>query len=521
MMKLANRVYIVTLVLLTFVFAISAQNVPNNARSERDNRNTAPTVGTGGPVGGPTGLFTVYDGQTLRRGEFTFSVAFSNYDRDPGNADILDVPFSFQVGLTDNFELFLGTDIYRYVKINSPRNLSSFYLPNSRVFVNGAFQSGPAIILAPSGPGNGPFENRAVFRPIGAQPFIQYPFVGGTAGNFGLQFSGPAFGFPAGTNALLGPPTSGGNGADNFPGIGSVYGSILPGFALQTICSSGAATCPQIAQAPSVFTLAPTYLPDAPFINRTFGESNFNNITVGGKWRFTDINSAIGAGVVAYYRYHWDRADDFEGFNQLQRGSGPGGNRGDIGVVLFADARLASWANLSGNIGYNWNSSVKGDFPGGRFTLLDRPDELLSSIGVDFPINKYLQPIFEFRALQYVGGRTPNAFENHPMDALAGFRVFPTRYLGFSFAYRWHANEQDAESFDDDGPLVSNTAFIPCNLSPSTACAPVTRLTTYRGAPPGFQLSENPHGWMIQAFAGRRKPRQGDVINIPANVTAL
>jgi hypothetical protein len=70
-------------------------------RSADDPRNTAPTVGTGGPPGGPTGLFTIYDGQTLRRGEFTFSAAYSNYDRDPGNVDISEVPVSFQIGLSD------------------------------------------------------------------------------------------------------------------------------------------------------------------------------------------------------------------------------------------------------------------------------------------------------------------------------------------------------------------------------------------------------------------------------------
>ena len=118
-----------------------------------------------------------------------------------------------------------------------------------------------------------------------------------------------------------------------------------------------------------------------------------------------------------------DSASDFSGFNQLQRGASPGGNRGDIGLTFFADARLAKWVNLSGNVGYNYNSSVKGDFPGGKFTLLDRPDELLLSGGVDFPVNKHFQPIFEFRSLKYIGGRTPNVFENNPMDAIAGFRI--------------------------------------------------------------------------------------------------
>src|SRR5262245_1123366 len=98
-MKLAYRAYAVTLLLLTLVLAAAAQ-VPRtsgttetydkNARSAKDDRNIAPTVGTGGVVGGPTGLFTVYDGQTLRKGEWTLSAAWSNYDRDPGNVDITD-----------------------------------------------------------------------------------------------------------------------------------------------------------------------------------------------------------------------------------------------------------------------------------------------------------------------------------------------------------------------------------------------------------------------------------------------
>lgn len=37
--------------------------------------------------GGPAGLFTVFDDAMLRKGEFTFSLAYSNFDRDPGNID--------------------------------------------------------------------------------------------------------------------------------------------------------------------------------------------------------------------------------------------------------------------------------------------------------------------------------------------------------------------------------------------------------------------------------------------------
>jgi len=80
------------------------------------------------------GLFTIYDGDTIRRGEFTFSVAYSNYDRDPGNVDIVVTPTSFNVGLNDHVELFYKTEGYRGIHVNSPQNLSSFYLPNSQLF---------------------------------------------------------------------------------------------------------------------------------------------------------------------------------------------------------------------------------------------------------------------------------------------------------------------------------------------------------------------------------------------------
>jgi hypothetical protein len=34
------------------------------------------------PIGGPVDFFTVYDGTTLKKGEFTFSEAYRNYDED-------------------------------------------------------------------------------------------------------------------------------------------------------------------------------------------------------------------------------------------------------------------------------------------------------------------------------------------------------------------------------------------------------------------------------------------------------
>jgi len=507
-MKLATRAYVITLLLLTLVFTATAQNL----RSAKDPRNTAPTVGGGGATGGPTGLFTVYDGETLRKGEYTLSFAISNYDRDPGNIDFTTVPLSFQIGLTDNIELFFGTEAYRGVKVNSPRNLSSFYLPNSQFRTATGFQSGGAIVLAPRGPGASQFANVAIYRPPGA-PFVAFPFVGGNAGTFGLSFpSGPTFGFPAGTNATLGAVATSG-GADLFPGIGSVFGSILPGIVLATVCQTGT-TCLPAATVPTVFTVAPSYNNDVPFINRTYGESNFNYYDIGAKVRLTDINDPVSYGFTVSYRYYPDRATSAGGFNMMQRGAGPGSNRGDISVGAFGGARLAKWANLSANLEYVYTTKVKGDFPGGTFRILDRGDEVRSSIGVDFPVNKYFQPIAEVRSVQYVGGRTPNAFENDPIDLLFGARIFARRWIGFGFAYRYHTNQQDDDSFDD----TSRTATATIRTGPTTSQTIQTNIT---GRPTGFQPSSDPHGYIAQFFVGRRDRRQDEIVNVPADVTSV
>ncbi|CAN5746909.1 hypothetical protein BH20ACI4_BH20ACI4_09830 [soil metagenome] len=478
-MKLANRAFIIALTMLAMVFTMSAQTL----RSDKDDRNIAPTVGTGGPPGGPTGLFTVYDGQTLRRGEYTFSIAYSNFDRDPGDVDIVEVPVSFQIGLNDYLELFFNTDAYRAVKVNSPRNLSGFYLPNS----NAGF-SFPAIVMGTTA------NQSAVFRPGGRQPFVQFPFIGGR-------------GFV--TFPTLGTPSGGGNGASNYPLIGSPFGGILPGVVLQTaIFGTG--------QAPTSFTIAPSYLNDAPFINRTYGESSFSTFTVGAKIRFTGPNNPVGAGVIPFYRFYADKPDDFSGFNQLQRGASPGSKRGDFGAIFFADARVRKWANVSGNIGYIWN----GDVESGNATLLDRGDEVLSAVAVDFPVNKYFQPILEFRSQQFVGGRTPNAFENNPLDGLAGFRVFPARWLGFGVAYRYHFNQQDRDSFDDE-ETFTNSVTVLCPVGTTTGCQPFTRTSSFRGVPPGFQTSLDPHGFIVQGWIGRRNKRQAEINNIPAVVNSV
>jgi hypothetical protein len=509
-MKLAKKAYVVTLILLTLVFAVSGQ------LSEKEDRNTAPTVGTGGSTGGPTGLFTVYDGKTLRKGEYTVSAALSNYDRDPGNVDITSIPLSFQVGVANRLELFFTTEGYRGVKVNAPRNLSGFYLPNAQVRINGVLTSAPAIVLSPQGPGTSQFPNRAIFRPAGA-PFTSFPYTGGNAGTYGLLFpifSGNVFGFNNNGNALLGPPRTGG-AADLFPGVGSVFGGILPGVVFSTQTLFNPAGQPA-GTGPVIFTSAPTYIADAPFIDRTWGTSSFNSMDFGFKYRFNNPEDSIGYGVVAYYRWYLDTASSFSGFNMMQRGAGPGGNKGDLNVTAFADARLAKWANLSANVGYQWTSKTKGTFGGTSYIMLDRPDELQAQMGLDFPVNRYFQPILEFKATKYVGGRTPNALERNPLDGIAGVRIFPRRWFGLGFAYRHNFNEQDFDSFK--GARGTTTNVLTCA---TPGCTPITQTSTFSGVPQGFATSNDPHGYIVQFWAGKRDARKGDVINKPANVDSV
>lgn len=512
-MKLAIKAYIVTLILLTLVFAVSAQQ-----RSELDDRNQAPTVGTGGPVGGPTGLFTVYDGSTLRKGEYTFSGAISNYDRDPGDVDITSVPLSFQVGVTNHLELFFTTEGYRGVKVNSPRNLSGFYLPNTNYFGG----SLPAIILAPNGGGPNAFLGQAVFRPTGTAPFVPFPFIGGNAGTFGLQFpffSGPQFGFPAGTNALIGPAFQGGASVGAFPGLGSVYGSILPGVVFSTAPLIDPLGNPA-GEGPLAFTRAPAYNYDVPFINRTWGTSSFNSMDFGFKWRMNRNESPIGYGLIASYRWYLDTADSPSGFNMMQRGAGPGANKGDINLTFFADARLSKHINMSGNVGYTFTTDPEGSVGGTDVTILGRPDEVLASVGVDIPANKYLQPIFEFRTIYYVGGHTPNALERNVVDGLAGIRIFPRRWWGIGLAYRINFNQQNERSFDDENQPHTSTVIFPCRPGVPN-CNPVTVTNTFTGVPPGFRTSSDPHGFIGQFWIGHRHPRLAEIQNLPANVNSV
>ena len=550
-MKLANRVLLGALA----ICVLSAVAFGQTPRGETDPRNLSPAVGTGGPEGGPTGLFTIYDGQTLRKGEFTFSFVYSNYDRDPGNVDITDWPMSVNVGLNDHLELFFKTTAYRGVKVNNPQNLSSFYLPNTQGYFGFTqLGSGPAIVLAPSGPNVGTLAGTAVFRPpfcpgcvptgplavyySSGQPIVAYPFTGGAAPNFGIGpgLIGTQFGFP-GFSATLGPPfgsRSNFGAAGTYPGVGSAVGGILPGIVLATRvmpCTALTGNCRPPGSpdplnpivVPTVYTVAPSYLPDAPFISRLYGESSFTNMVFGVKWRITGPKNPFGFGFIPMYRMYMDKADDAQGFNQLQRGASPGGNIGDFGLTMFADARLSKHVNLSANLGYWLNSNPKG---ADGIALLDRPDEIITGIGLDLPLNKRFQGIAEFRSTRYVGGRTPNALPNNPVEIILGAKIYPARWWGFGAWYRRHLNDQ-SEDVNTTAAFTSTVGVQQItNVTVPGRGLVVVPGTTLTAST--FQPSGDPNGFGAQLWFGHRNkrepailPNQAPTASIAASVTTI
>src|SRR5262245_45075852 len=121
-MSFARRLVGLMLTLLLLGAVAQAQTL----RSTEDTRNPTPTV-TGG-----TGLFTVYDAQTLRRGEFTMGAFLNFYHRDPGDIAFQSYPANFQVGFNDHIEVFARFEFQNVVTAGSPALLSGFYLPDVR-----------------------------------------------------------------------------------------------------------------------------------------------------------------------------------------------------------------------------------------------------------------------------------------------------------------------------------------------------------------------------------------------------
>ncbi|HYX40922.1 MAG TPA: hypothetical protein VE821_04455, partial [Pyrinomonadaceae bacterium] len=105
---------------------------------------------------------------------------------------------------------------------------------------------------------------------------------------------------------------------------------------------------------------------------------------------------------------------------------------------------------------------------------------------------------------------TPNAFQNNPVEALGGIKIYPKRWWGFGAWYRIHLNQQSAGHFNpnDFNTQINQISgiFVPGRgvvIVPGT-----TRPATANGLPLGFVPSDDPHGFGFQLFAGHRNARE-------------
>ena len=387
-MSSARRILSLML-MLTLGTALMAQT----PRSEDDPRNLAPTV-TGG-----TGLFTVYDAQTLRRGEFNFGFFANYFHRDAGDARFQVYPANFQVGFNDYVEFFVNFEAQKVISTGQPSLLSGYYLPDVRTRT-----------LSPG---------RVTIRPgtnvVGVT-------VGDPCANGG--FAGPCASF----GAFTARPS--GNNTAVYPGLGAAVGGILPGIT-----------------PPFGNGIVPNYLPSAPFLSRFTG-TGVGDITLGAKIRFTPANNAFGAAFIPIFKIPTTRTLN----TGLERGRGTGAF--DYGLILALDGRLHKHINLSANAGFIKRGDPRaedmrlGPLGGGALiggfgrstSALDLPNEFRSGIGVDFPLSQYLAFMAEITGTRYVGSRTPMLITNNPVDLVAGARIFPSRWFSLTAAYQRHLN---------------------------------------------------------------------------------
>ena len=396
MMSSARRLPGLLLMLLLLISSAIVQ--AQTPRSEEDPRNQAPTVNGG------TGLFTVYDAQTLRKGEFNFGFFANHFHRDPGDLRRQVYPINFQVGFNDHLEFFVNFEAQRITTSGLPSLLSGFYLPDVRTKT---LSAGRTVII-PSGTGAGVVVN-TVTDPCGNGGFF------GPCTVTGQPQYGPFTARPSGNDTAV------------YPGLGAAVGGILPALPPNGV---------------------PNYSTEVPFLSRFTG-SGVGDVWLGAKVRFTGPNNPFGFALIPVFKIPTTR----ELNTGLERGRSTGAF--DYGVIAAIDGRLHKYVNLSGNVGFIKKGDPRADdmrlgpLAGGTGVIqgfgrseraLDLPNELRSGIGFDFPLSQYLQFIAEISGSYAVGSRTPSLLRNNPVDLVVGAKIFPARWFSINAAYQRHLN---------------------------------------------------------------------------------
>jgi hypothetical protein len=403
-MKAARKIS--TLVLVLVVLGITAQAQDHNGTLAE--RQKAPTV-----LGG-TGLFNTFSTRTLCKGEFNFALFWNNFDRDPGDLDINQVPFNFTIGLTNRWELWVDWVTYQQVTSRRPFFLSGYQYNAVTLFGD------PFRIL---GPAVGGTDAGAAFFPGTGAPF------GGILPKLG------AFGSPINfTGAGVFSP--GGPGQPVVVGLGPAFQTPLPG-----------------------------YYNDLPF----FGEVDFlgfdalqrpifgtrassngsGDIYIGSKVSLIDPNKNwFSMALGGYLKIPVD-TDDHARARGRTSGEWEGGP-----ILMFGQESGGKRFRLYENLGY-----IKtGDPEEADLKTLDLQDKFLFNVGMSVAFNSNVEAVAELIHTRYVGGKTPSFLSKDPWELNLGLRFFlKNGAISFGGAYRRLLNGED----DITLPVARLTGFSP------------------------------------------------------------
>jgi hypothetical protein len=379
-------------------------------------RQKAPTV-----LGG-TGLFNTFSTRTLCAGEFNFALFWNNYDRDPGDIDINQVPFNFTVGLTNRWELWVNWVTWQQVTSDQPFLLSGYQFNATRIFGDPFTLLGPAI---------GGDEGAAFF-----------PGTGATFG--GILPALGRFGTPIGFPTSVFSP--GGPGGRQVRGLGPIFA--------------------QPGSSPLAPLNLPSYYEELPF----FGEVDFAGFDALGRPVFGPRGSSNGSGDF-YVGTKVNLIDPNDNWFSMALGGylkipisrdyharARGRTSGEIEygpILMFGQESGGKVFRLYENIGYIHT----GDPEIGDTKVLDLRDKLLFNIGTGIALGSHAEFVGELAHTRYIGGGTPSLLRHNPWDLNLGLRFFfKNGAISFGGAYRRLLNPED----DVVLPVFrSRTIFVP------------------------------------------------------------
>jgi hypothetical protein len=414
-MKAAKRISALVTVVFVLGLTALAQDHQGGNLAERQK---SPTV-----LGG-TGLFNTFSTRTLCKGEFNFALFWNNFDRDPGDLDINQVPFNFTIGITNRWELWVDWVTWTQTTARQPALLSGYQLNASRFFGNPFNLYGPAI--------GGREGGGAAFFPNTGGPGNIFGGILPSPGHFGQPID-----FPTGVFSPGGP---------NGPLV--------------------------VGLGPLIKTDQPSYYPELPF----FGETEFLGFDSLGRPTFGPRESSNGSGDVYIGskvglidpNKHWFsmalggyvKIPVSQGAEARARGRTSG--QYEFGpILMFGQESKGKRFRLYENVGYIHTTDPEQN----GVKTLDLPDKLLLNVGMSIPIGPHVEFITEFLHTQFVGSDTDSLIENNPSDLNVGLRFyFKNGAISFGGAYRLFINNEDDITlpvFKSKTIFVGTSAFSP------------------------------------------------------------